>query len=725
MSDAQLEPNPTIIRAHLERLFRRARIEYPEGRCEIAWSDARGAVNKAETFAIDPAGLDAATDLAVRYNRAESNLYVGVNPRMPSAPPFGRASASDVEIAFHQFIDGDSEETVRRLRTAPLPYTWAVTTGRIPNPRPQVYYELEEPTRNMPAWSAMQLNLAEFYAADHVIDPPRIMRLAGTINYPTPGKIRLYPGRIIEPVTLRTIYDGEERSPVPFEALDQAFPAIKPNGHTFHQPNGHDPDTGEVFDEPPRQRPTFQTDRRSIKSLIEHIAADKGGWHKAALALTAHMINRGDPDALILALAPGLTTSGYTVADTHRELSQMIISGREKWGIPNQDEDFSAEDQTQSPLILTPVGILNPKTRAPRDWLVPNRMMRRHITMTTAAPGVGKSTLAIEEAISLASGNDFLNFGITRSYRVAVINNEETKDELERRIEATCQYFQIPPEAVADTLFLYSGVDAEKLILSHSDKNGNVIATPRAAQLRELINDLKLEMVNLDPFVQLNYVEESSNEQISRAMVEIRNLGSAGHPAAIHLVHHNRKPPAGNSHQAGDINSARGASSMGGEAHFFFTLAEMSDADGEQMNIPESDRINFIRLDDAKRKMSPAQGARWFERYGVRMPYGLMGEEVGVLIPRDLDEVINKVSVSSSTEILQRIDEAWAQGSPFSESPQAQARYVVPHMMKGMQLTRQAAKHLLQDWLDNGVVATGIRDGHANLRGLHVLKWPG
>jgi RecA-family ATPase len=353
-----LEPDLTAIRAHLERLFRRARLEYPEGRCEIAFSNAKGAVNAAETFALDPDSLDAATVAAARYNNAGSNVYVGVNPRKPSAPPFGRASADDVEIAFVQFIDGDSLDTVAKLRNPPAPYTWAVTTGKIPNPRVQPYWDLEEPTRNMEAWSRQQLALAEFYGADHVIDPPRIMRLAGTISYPSPKKIAR--GYITEPVTIRTLYSGEERPPVSFEALAQAYPPVQTNGHTFYtngHDNRHDPETGEVFEESPgttdqTTRPNFQTDRRSIKSLIEHMIADKGGWHAAALTLTGHMINRGDPDALILALAPALTTSGYTVAETHAELSQMIRSGRDKWGIPNRDEDFSAGDTSPRTLPL-------------------------------------------------------------------------------------------------------------------------------------------------------------------------------------------------------------------------------------------------------------------------------------------------------------------------------------------------------------------------------------
>jgi hypothetical protein len=440
------QPDPTTIRAHLERLFRRARTEYPEGRCEIAWADARGAVNSAETFGLDPDSLDAATATAARYNAAGRNTYVGVNPRKPDSPPFGRASAADVEIAFVQFIDGDSPQTADKLRQAPIPYSWAVTTGRIPNPRPQAYWDLEEPTRNLKAWSDRQLALAEFFGADHVIDPPRIMRLAGTTNYPAPKKAAR--GYVVEPVTLRTLYDGVEREPLPWEILDRAYPNVKPNGYANgHARNGHDPDTGEVFEEQAQSRPNFQTDRRSIKSLIQIMAAGQGGWHKAALALTGHMINRGDPDALILALAPGLTTPGYTVAETHAELSRMIISGREKWGIPNQDEDFSAGDPaTVPPAEDCTVAAWLAKDIPQPDFLLGEVFSTTSRGMMVAPTGLGKTNFGLALAFAMALGTPFLHWVSRRPARVLFVEGEMSQRLVKTRISDGVRRAAATPE---------------------------------------------------------------------------------------------------------------------------------------------------------------------------------------------------------------------------------------------------------------------------------------
>ena len=106
------------------------------------------------------------------------------------------------------------------------------------------------------------------------------------------------------------------------------------------------------------------------------------------------------------------------------------------------------------------------------------------------------------------------------------------------------------------------------------------------------------------------------------------------------------------------------------------------------------------------------------------MPYGMFGEDIGVLIPRELTDINNEITAPTATDILQTIDKAWLAGNPYSESHVSKDRYVVHIMMRSFQMTRQAAKSLLKDWLRNGMVASQIRDQHSKKRGLRVLNWP-
>ena len=378
-----------------------------------------------------------------------------------------------------------------------------------------------------------------------------------------------------------------------------------------------------------------------------------------------------------------------------------------------------AQGTAKRPFALRPLGILAPRERAPREFVVPFRMMRGHVTMTAAAPGVGKSTIAIEEAVSLAIGDDFLGLGIDQQRRVGVINNEETRAEIERRIEATCQAFGIQFADIADRRFVHSGVDDEKFLISR-DIDGDVVHTPHKQTLREMVGDLDLDVVVVDPFVQSHAVSESSNEAISQVMVGLRETLTAGRGAALHLVHHNRKPMAGNSHQAGDLYAARGASSMQGEAHFVFTLADMDNDSQRAFGIDDDARGRYVRLDDAKSKMAPPSGAKWFQRHGeaMRRSNGDI-EEIGILKPWQPPDFRLDITETQRNEILKYVHESWSRGQPLAQ--QARGRKfaeLVPQ--KFPYATRAHARELLNEWLRDGVLVTETLADRNKTQGLRV-----
>ena len=202
-------PDQSAIRAHSRKLFNRCQDEYPDGLLEIrCLVPGKKKPPKAQLFATTEDGIDQATDFAAGLNEQGYNVYVGVNPRKPNTPLHHAASADAVEIAFFQFIDCDSEAAMNSLLDkCKIPYTFAVTTGTTPHQRSHAYWELETPTRNMAAWTAQQDALADHFQSDRVIDPPRIMRLAGTINWPSAKKQQR--GYVAELTTIKTEFEDE------------------------------------------------------------------------------------------------------------------------------------------------------------------------------------------------------------------------------------------------------------------------------------------------------------------------------------------------------------------------------------------------------------------------------------------------------------------------------------------------------------------------------------
>ena len=219
--------DPTTIATHLKQLFEPCIELYPDGLVEIRCICPGAPSVVAKLFSITKAGLGAATHFASEQNASGKNVYVGVNPRKPGTKRDAAGDTNDVEIAFHCFGDFDSNESTTRLAQfintsgTDVLYSFAVTTGRIPSKRVHAYWRLEEPVRNLKSWTQAQKGIASYFSGDSVIDPPRIMRLAGTISYPT-AKKSSERGYVTELTTIRTDYD-QERPPVSMEALLHRF----------------------------------------------------------------------------------------------------------------------------------------------------------------------------------------------------------------------------------------------------------------------------------------------------------------------------------------------------------------------------------------------------------------------------------------------------------------------------------------------------------------------
>lgn len=118
--------------------------------------------------------------LIERLRRDQYNVYIGANPRLRNG-----GTAKDVAVARCLFLDFDgmSVESVRAL-LANVPNTpppsWVVNSGH----GVHVWWVLLVPITDLAMWSGLQRALIRRFDSDPSIhDPPRIMRLPGTVNW--------------------------------------------------------------------------------------------------------------------------------------------------------------------------------------------------------------------------------------------------------------------------------------------------------------------------------------------------------------------------------------------------------------------------------------------------------------------------------------------------------------------------------------------------------------
>jgi len=135
-----------------------------------------------------------AIDLAVRMNANKLNVYMTINPIAPDETIKSGKSAKDRNVlrAHYSFADADDLQGINGLNEVSklIEPDIIVTTGTIPHQRRHAYWRLIEPCYDLAIWTQRQKQLADRFNTDKaVVNPSRIMRVAGTISFPSSAKL--------------------------------------------------------------------------------------------------------------------------------------------------------------------------------------------------------------------------------------------------------------------------------------------------------------------------------------------------------------------------------------------------------------------------------------------------------------------------------------------------------------------------------------------------------
>jgi len=431
INDNRLHANKADILKHLDRLFSRAAIDHPDAYVQIDIGDPAGVRPWAwEYFKITK--LKDAADFAKKRNAETNNIYVGVNPRSPDIFPGTAATDADILCAYFNFTDHDTQQAIDNLKSSPLPHTFSVTTGKTPNTRAHCYWEREDVAINLKAWSDVQSGMADFFGSDRVIDPRRIMRLAGTVSYPSPKKIER--GYVPELVTIRTEYDTD-REPYGAVELYKSFPAL---GLVPSPSAGREVGAGVSNG---LSLATYQN--VPVDEYTKSIMAGEGEWHNKMIRVVAHWVSRGLTDSEIILMARNFTQPGYSKEDTDREVGKAIQGARSKFNAPEPVNHPGPSDLAVAPTtghtgeleendgeIISAADINGPAEQ--RQWLLENWIAHRTTAMLFGQGGVGKTLLVHQLANCVAEGEDFMDMPTMKMPVLAVLC-EDDRLEIDRR----------------------------------------------------------------------------------------------------------------------------------------------------------------------------------------------------------------------------------------------------------------------------------------------------
>ena len=162
-----------------------------------------------------------------------------------------------------------------------------------------------------------------------------------------------------------------------------------------------------------------------------------------------------------------------------------------------------------------------------RRWLVTGLWAEEAVGIVGGEPKCCKSFLALDLAVSVASGTPCLRrFPVSRPGRVLLFAAEDALHVVRRRLEGICAA---------------AGIDIAELDVQ-------VITAPVVrldldadrASLDETVAKLQPRLLVLDPFVRLHRIDENASGEVAPILAYLREL-QRRHGVAVALVHHSKK----------------------------------------------------------------------------------------------------------------------------------------------------------------------------------------
>jgi RecA-family ATPase len=264
----------------------------------------------------------------------------------------------------------------------------------------------------------------------------------------------------------------------------------------------------------------------------------------------------------------------------------------------------------------------------PRSWLYGKHYQRRTVSLTAGPGGMGKSSLDMVEAIAMATGRNLLGEQPEERLRVCLHNGEDPRDEIDRRLAAILQYYNIPQEELQGWLWTTSGTEFPlRVAKGYANLEINSVLV---RQISAAISDNQIDMAGFDPLVTLHTVSEVDPGKMDMVVRLFAGIGDENN-TAVELTHHVRKPAAGVAADY-DVHDIRGVTSTTDAVRAARVLNRMSEKDAEAAGCGEMERLSRFRVDRAKGNYSPAQAATWRQFINVEIANG---DEVGVVTPWD------------------------------------------------------------------------------------------
>jgi hypothetical protein len=694
-----LAANQAAALDHLIALFGRAM----EGKIEItaikATTPDERASPRTRFFSLDQ--IDMAAEWAIEVNREPQwNAYVGAALRRESVFPGSAADDTDFLRTYAVWADADNAEQVAQAKAAydaaSLQPTLIVVTGRTPERRAQFWWPLETPIGDIEVLRATVRGIADALGTDHgVLTGKQLMRVAGTLAWPKPNK----PGRVLELVEL--VRPSRAAREVTLEQVHRAFPPAERPGPKPRDADGEPERPGSLLG---------ALAARDLRSALTALRSDdRELWVRMGHALR----ELGDAGRALW-LEWSQTSDKYDAADAARVWDslrgertgyQAVFAEAQRQGWVNPGAGGTREPETAKSRTDAPedpddcfevLSISDLKALPDAQWIIKDAVPAEGLIFIYGPPASFKSFVCADLALSYAYGApEWLGYERRTEGAVLYIASEGAQG-IKNRITA----WQRTTGVVEDTDHFH--LIRKTINFLSPDDRGRLVRTVA----RHIERHGPVSLIFVDT---VSRVLPGADENLQKDMTvfvgacdALRDFG-----ASVVGVHHTNKN-----------GEMRGSTVFAGQGDAIFRIER---DEGSKSGVLTCEKLKDA--DDGWKRTFATEKVEWTPAGKIEAASSLVvtwGGEPGA------EEAQSAWPPRDVLWDLQRaLSEAFQKGAPLSMAPQTRrdGRHAPSRLATMFDIKAATVEHVLQTWLDNGVIEPREVDSHSKLRGLQVVKW--
>ena len=358
------------------------------------------------------------------------------------------------------------------------------------------------------------------------------------------------------------------------------------------------------------------------------------------------------------------------------------------------------EIPTENRITAQPYRFPDEQNIAPWQWLYGRHLLRGEVAGTAAMGGTGKSTLSIVEALAMTTGRPLLGQDVAEPRRVMLVNLEDTRNTMDKRIAAVMRHYVMTPDDVGGRLIVKAKGEI-KLKVARQLHAGDVERNePLIRELTALAIVEKIDVLSIDSFIRTHKVNENDNSAIQEVIECFEDIANAAQ-CAVHLWHHTRKT-------GGDkitIESTRGAIAFVDACRSARVLEKMPGKEHAELKAVQPEMLPaadfYFRAFNGKRNFAPpADQSEWFVLESVTLA---RGDDVGVAASWQYPATWSDLAPELVEQIIGELDKGLDNGQRYSNDNAAKKRGAFAVVQKHCPgKTRAQGRAIVATWIKQG-----------------------